>query len=43
MRTHLPEAPSKWQQFFDNALALNSALRPQSALQLPSDFKQSIQ
>jgi hypothetical protein len=42
LRTHLPEAPSSWQQFFVRALAFNPELRPKSALQFLSDFKQSI-
>ncbi|MBN1570124.1 MAG: serine/threonine protein kinase [Acidobacteria bacterium] len=40
--THLVEASSGWQHFFERALALDTALRPQSALQLLYDFKQSI-
>jgi serine/threonine-protein kinase len=40
---HLPEAPESWQRFFNRALACDAASRPQSAVQLLHDFKQSIQ
>jgi len=40
---HLPQAPPGWQLFFDLALALHIESRPRSALQLFSDFKQSIE
>jgi len=40
--THLPDAPPSWQHFFDRALALRIESRPASALQLFSDFNQSI-
>lgn len=43
LRTHLPEAPPSWQHFFEKALATRVESRPSSALQLFSDFKQSIQ
>ena len=42
LRTHWPDAPGNLQHFFDRALAVDSALRPKSALQLLSEFKQSI-
>ncbi|MBP1596942.1 MAG: prkC 39 [Acidobacteria bacterium] len=42
LRKHLPEAPPGWQQFFDRALAMRIESRPGSALQLFSDFKQSV-
>ncbi|MBN1567845.1 MAG: protein kinase [Acidobacteria bacterium] len=42
LQKHLPEAPATWHQFFDRALAYDPASRPQSAVQLLSDFKQSI-
>ena len=43
LRTHLPEAPPAWQDFFNQALSPNVDLRPASALQLFSRFTQSIQ
>jgi eukaryotic-like serine/threonine-protein kinase len=42
MHNHLPEAPASWQCFFERALATRVELRPNSALRLFSDFKQSI-
>ena len=42
LRTHWPDAPGNLQHFFDMALAVDSALRPKSALQLLSEFKKSI-
>jgi serine/threonine-protein kinase len=43
LRKHLPEAPVVWQHFFDQALALRVETRPKSALELFTDFKQSLQ
>jgi eukaryotic-like serine/threonine-protein kinase len=43
LRTHLPEAPSGWQLFFDQALAASIAPRPNSALHLFSEYRQRIQ
>ena len=43
LRAHLPEAPPSWQHFFDQALALRIESRPQTALQLFSAFRQSIE
>jgi tRNA A-37 threonylcarbamoyl transferase component Bud32 len=43
LRTHLPEAPQSWQDFFDQALAASVESRPDSALRLYQEFKQSIQ
>lgn len=31
LSTHLPDAPAEWQQFFERALSLKTAVRPQSA------------
>jgi len=42
IRKHLAEVPPAWQQFFDKALAFCPASRPQSALQLLSEFKRAI-
>ena len=42
LQTRLPEAPASWQRFFDRALAIGIESRPASALQLFSDFKESI-
>ncbi len=42
LHTYLPEAPSTWQDFFDKSLSIRSELRPASALQLFSLFKQSV-
>ncbi|MBN2320935.1 MAG: protein kinase [Acidobacteria bacterium] len=39
---HLPEAPAGWQYFFEKTLAPDRGLRPQSAYQLLSDFKDCI-
>jgi hypothetical protein len=43
IHTHEPEAPEGWRHFFEQALALDVKWRPMSALQLVSDFEQSIQ
>ncbi|HTY61758.1 MAG TPA: protein kinase [Acidobacteriota bacterium] len=43
LRSHLPDAPQNWQRFFDQALSTRIELRPNSAFQLYSSFKQSIQ
>ena len=42
LRAHLPEAPAGWQHFFAQALATRVELRPASALQFFSEFKQSL-
>ncbi len=42
VQKHMAEAPPAWQQFFDRALAFCPAARPQSALQLLSEFKRAI-
>ncbi|MBN1567844.1 MAG: protein kinase [Acidobacteria bacterium] len=39
LHAHFPAAPEGWQQFFDKALALDPASRPQSAFQLLSEFR----
>jgi eukaryotic-like serine/threonine-protein kinase len=43
LRTHLPEAPSSWQLFFDRALATSIESRPNSALHLFSEYSRRIQ
>jgi hypothetical protein len=43
LHAHLPEAPPSWQHFFDQALSLRVDLRPASAIQLFSCFKQYVQ
>jgi len=40
--THLPEAPSEWQQFFERALNPNPAARPQSAKEFVSDLAKTF-
>jgi eukaryotic-like serine/threonine-protein kinase len=42
LRIHLPEAPERWQNFFEKALSIRIEARPTSSLQLYSDFKQMI-
>ena len=42
LHAHLPDGPATWQHFLEKALAFNPASRPQSALQLLSEFKQDI-
>jgi len=39
LSAHLPEAPPSLQRFFDQALAINVAERPASALELYSEFR----
>lgn len=36
LSTHLPDAPTEWQQFFERALSPKTALRPQSAREFVS-------
>ncbi len=43
LRTHFPEAPPSWQSFFDRALAANVDIRPVSAPQLYSEFRESVE
>jgi serine/threonine protein kinase len=43
LKIYLPEAPTKWQEFFDKAFSPRVELRPNTALGLFYDFKQNIQ
>jgi serine/threonine-protein kinase len=42
LSAHLPDAPRRWQDFFDRSFALDRASRPQSAAEFFRRFEQAL-